>query len=246
MKRFKNKNILVTGGSRGIGRAIVSRFIKEGARVFFIYNSSEDEAKKIIKELNTALINPYKLDVRDYKKAVRVVNAIIKEYGHIDILINNAGITRDSAINEMKYNDFKDVVDTNLFGTFNLVRAVIPHLISRRKGKIINISSVSAIRGVPHQVNYSASKAAILGFTRSLAREVARYDINVNAILPGFIQTDMFDKLNAFSKSVALKNIPLRRVGKPAEVAGLAAYLASKEAAYITGQTFVIDGGISI
>ncbi len=246
MKRFKNQNILITGGSRGIGRAIVSRFIKEGARVFFIYNSGEDETKKIIKELNTALINPYKLDVRDYKKTVRVVNAIVKEYGHIDILINNAGITRDSAINEMKYNDFKDVVDTNLFGTFNFVRAVIPHLISRRKGKIINISSVSAIRGVPHQVNYSASKAAILGFTRSLAREVARYDINVNAILPGFIQTDMFDKLNAFSKSVALKNIPLRRVGKPAEVAGLAAYLSSKEAAYITGQIFVIDGGISI
>lgn len=246
MKRFKNRNILITGGSRGIGRAIVSRFIKEGARVFFIYNSSEDEAKKFIKELNTALINPYKLDVRDYKKAVRVVNGIVKEYGYIDILVNNAGITRDCAINEMKYNDFKDVVDTNLFGTFNLVRAVIPHLISRRKGKIINISSVSAVRGVPHQVNYSASKAAILGFTRSLAREVARYNINVNAILPGFIQTDMFDKLNAFSKSAALKNIPLRRVGKPAEVAGLAAYLSSKEAAYITGQIFVIDGGISI
>lgn len=246
MKRFLNKNILVTGGSRGIGRAIVGRFIKEGARVFFAYNSSEDEAKKFIKELNSASINSYKLDVRDYKKAGCVVDTIIKEYERIDILVNNAGITRDSAINEMKYKDFKDVLDTNLLGTFNLVRAVIPHMISRRDGKIINISSVSAIKGIPHQVNYSASKAAILGFTRSLAREVARYNINVNAVLPGFIQTDMFDNLNAFSKSAALKNIPLGRVGKPAEVAGLVAYLSTKEASYITGQIFVIDGGVSI
>lgn len=246
MKRFKNKNILVTGGARGIGRAIVNRFVKEGARVFFTYNSSEDEAKKFIKEIDTGFVNSYKLDVRDYKKAGSVVNNIIKEYKRIDVLVNNAGITRDSPLNEMKYKDFKDVIDTNILGIFNLSRAVIPYMISRREGRIINISSVSAVKGIPHQVNYSASKAAILGFTRSLAKELARFNINVNVVCPGFIETDMFNKLNAFSKSMAIKNIPLGRIGKPDEVAGLVAYLSSREAVYITGQIFVIDGGVSI
>lgn len=245
MKRFKNKNILVTGGARGIGKAIVKRFVKEGARVFFTYNSSKNEAKFLSREL-TGVTYEYKLDVRDFKKSESAVNRIIKEYAYIDILINNAGITADNSIQDMRCDEFRNVIDTNLMGVFNLSKSVIPHMVSRRKGRIVNISSISAIKGVSQQINYSASKAAILGFSRSLAKEVARFNITVNAVCPGFIETDMFNKLPAFSRSSALKNIPLGRIGKSQEVAGLVAYLSSEEAAYITGQVFIIDGGLSI
>ena len=246
MKRFKNKNILVIGGARGIGKAIVRRFINEGARVIFTYYLSETQAKEFIKELNTELVSAYRLDVRNHKRVKLLIDSIIKEYQYVDVLINNAGITRDNPIHKMKYKEFKDVIDANLVGVFNLSKVLIPYMISGKEGKIINISSVSAIKGIAYQTNYSASKAAILGLTRSLAKEVARFNINVNSICPGFIKTDMFNELNAFSRSNAIKYIPLGRIGKPEEVAGLVAYLSSKEASYITGGAFIIDGGLSI
>lgn len=243
--RFSGKNILVTGGATGIGEAIVKRFMLEGARVFFTYNSSLVNAKRIMLEHKGKSLKAYKLDVRKYKDSLALVRNIIRLYGHIDILVNNAGITLDLPFENMSYDEFKKVIDTNLIGVFNLSKALIPYMIKGHSGKIINISSVSAVKGVPLQVNYSSSKSAILGFTRSLAKEVARYDITVNSVCPGFIETDMFNRLNAFSKSNSVKYIPLGRIGKPEEVAGLVAYLSSDEASYITGQSFVIDGGLS-
>ena len=246
MKRFKNKNILVTGGARGIGKAIVRRFIDEGARVLFTYYLSEIQAKIFLKELKAKHAQAYKLDVRNRRDVRILIGDLVKEYGKIDILINNAGITKDNSIEKMKHKEFKDVIDTNLVGVFNVTKAVIPYMISRKEGKIINISSISAIRGIAYQTNYSASKAAILGFMRSLAREVGRFNIKVNAVCPGFIETDMFNKLSSFSRNNAVRQIPLSRIGRPEEVAGLVAYLSSREADYITGQSFIIDGGLSI
>ncbi len=246
MKNFKGMNILVTGGARGIGKAIVERFIRMGARVFFTYNNSSNEAKKIEKEFGSNRVKAFKLNVANYGDAEKLIKAIIKKYGHIDVLINNAGIVKDRPIVEMTQKDFSDVLNTDLTGVFNLSKIIIPFMIQNKKGAIVNISSFSAIKGVSFQCNYSAAKAAVLGFTRSLGKEVARFNITVNSICPGFIKTEMFDNLHPFVKANAVKSIPLGRVGCPEEVAGLAAYLSSNEATYITGQTFIIDGGLSI
>ena len=244
--RLKGKNILVTGGAKGIGEAVVKRCALEGARVFFTYKASTSEALQLVKKYGGHGVKAFKLDVTNYKKAVAVVNGIIQECERIDILVNNAGITSDKPVLEMKPEEFRGVIETNLTGTFNLCRAVVPYMTTQRRGSIVNISSVSALKGIMWQVNYSASKAGILGLTRSLAKEMARFNINVNAVCPGFIETDMFTHLHPFVRSNALKVVPLERIGRTEEVAGLVAYLASNEAAYITGQSFVIDGGLTL
>jgi len=246
MKRFKDKNILVTAGAKGIGEAIVKRFIREGARVFFTYNTSRAKAQEI--EENTAgdKAKAYKLDVTDYKKGEALVKKITREYGGIDILVNNAGIAKDKPISEMSIEDFNEVIDVDLAGVFNMSKIVISYMMLKKKGVIVNISSVAAIKGGSFQISYSAAKSGILGLTRSLAKEVARFNINVNSVCPGFIRTDMFNKMPPFARANGINKVPLGRIGQAEEVAGLVAYLSSKEASYITGQFFIIDGGLSI
>ncbi|MEI8011770.1 MAG: 3-oxoacyl-ACP reductase family protein [Candidatus Omnitrophota bacterium] len=245
-KKFKGKNILITGGARGIGVALVKRFALEGSNVYFTYKTSSAAALQLAREFDRYGVKAYKLDVTSYKNSVLLVKRIIQEHQHIDILVNNAGITMDKPMQEMKAAEFRDVIETNLTGTFNLCRAVIPYMMTQRKGSIVNVSSVSAIKAVMWQVNYAVSKAGILGLTRTLAKEMARYNINVNAVCPGFIETDMLLTMHPHVRSNLSKIIPLGRIGRTEEVAGLVAYLASNEATYITGQSFIIDGGLSI
>ena len=251
---IKNKKAIVTGGTRGIGRAIVKELATNTSYknvlsdVAFIYNKSDDAAQELVNELENSKTKIYaiKADVSSYDETQKAISEAIEKLGGIDFLINNAGITRDTLLLRMSEKDFDDVINANLKSVFNCTKAVLKNLISQRSGRIVNISSVVALIGNPGQANYVASKAGIIGFTKSVAREVASRGINVNAIAPGFIKSDMTDKLTEDQKQKLVQNIPLGRIGLPENIAKMVAFLCSEDADYITGQVITVDGGLTM
>lgn len=241
-KELEGKVAIVTGGSRGIGRAIALELAQAGARVVVNFRSDSSSADAVA-ELTGGLA--VQADISTTDGANALVAAAEEAYGPIDILVNNAGITRDGLLMQMEDAAWDDVLATNAGGCFRMSRAVIASMVRRRAGCIINLTSVSGIRGNSGQVNYSASKAAIIGMTRSLAKEVGKRKIRVNAVAPGFIETDMTKTLPDMVIDGAKKVIPMRRLGQPDEIAPIVRFLAGPGGAYITGQTFVVDGGMS-
>lgn len=242
-----SKNAIVTGGSRGIGKAICFELASRNNNIIIIYRSSDDEAEKLKNEIISKYdvkVETIKADVANFKDAQEIVSRVNEEFGSVDILVNSAGITRDKLLMRMKEEDFDDVIDVNLKGTFNYMKAVTNIMLKQRSGKIINISSVVGVTGNAGQLNYAASKAGIIAMTKSLAKEIGSRGININAIAPGFIETDMTSVLSEKITENVLKNIPLNRFGKAEEVASLVGFLSSNEASYITGQVISIDGGI--
>ena len=244
--RFENQVAIVTGAGRGIGHAIAVRLGSEGARVACV-SRSEQNARRTADELNVAHADsakPYAVDVSDHAAVQKVGAQILENFGKADILINNAGVTRDGLSMRMSIEDWDTVINTNLRGAFNFVQAVQRSMIKQRSGRIINISSVIGLIGNAGQTNYAASKAGLIGLTKSLARELASRSITVNAIAPGFIVTDMTGALSDEIQKQIIGRIPLGRVGEPIDVASSVAFLASAEARYITGQVLCVDGGM--
>ena len=243
---LNGKTALVTGASRGIGRAIALRLAEDGANVAVIYAGSADKAEAVVNEITALGVNAkaYRCNVADSAAVNETVKAVTNDLGKIDILVNNAGITRDGLMLRMKDEDFDAVLDTNLKGAFNMIRACYSGFIRKKSGRIINISSVSGIMGNAGQANYSASKAGVIGLTKSVARELDSRGITCNAVAPGFIQTDMTENLG--DNNPLLNSIPLGRMGKPEDIAAAVAFLASDSAAYITGEVLKVDGGLAI
>lgn len=243
---LNGKTALVTGASRGIGRAIALRLAEDGANVAVIYAGSADKAEAVVNEITALGVNAkaYRCNVADSAAVNETVKAVTNDLGKIDILVNNAGITRDGLMLRMKDEDFDAVLDTNLKGAFNMIRACYSGFIRKKSGRIINISSVSGIMGNAGQANYSASKAGVIGLTKSVARELASRGITCNAVAPGFIQTNMTENLG--DNNPLLNSIPLGRMGKPEDIAAAVAFLASDSAAYITGEVLKVDGGLAI
>lgn len=243
-----NKVALVTGASRGIGRAIVRVICEAGADCAFTYSRDRVSAQSLAEEVmgigRKAL--PFQLDARDFEGAKTLIEEVKKEFGKLDILVNNAGITRDKSLMMMSKEDWSDVIDTNLTGVFNATRACIITFLKQKSGNIVNISSVSGVHPLPGQVNYAAAKAGVIGFTKSLAKEVAPYNIRVNAVAPGFIDTEMTAALGEKNREKFLSMIPLGRFGTPDEVAKVVLFLLGSESGYITGQTIQLDGGLGI
>lgn len=242
------KNALVTGAGRGIGKAIALELAAKGAFVIVNYNGSKDAAEQTVAEIKAAGGDAvaYQCSVSDYEACGAMITALIKEYTHIDILVNNAGITRDGLLMKMSEEDFDAVINTNLKGCFNTIRHMSRYFLKQRAGKIINISSVSGILGNAGQANYSASKAGVIGLTKAVARELASRGINVNAVAPGFVETDMTDTLSDSVKENLKSQIPLGKIGHPQDIAKAVAFLASPDANYITGQVLSVDGGMAI
>jgi 3-oxoacyl-[acyl-carrier protein] reductase len=242
------KVALVTGASRGIGKEIAKTLAAAHALVVVNYNGSKAAAEAVVEEIKAAggEAVAYGCNVSDFESCGQMIEALIKEYKHIDILVNNAGITRDGLLMRMSSEDFDAVVDTNLKGSFNTIRHLSRYLLKQRAGKIINISSVSGVMGNAGQANYSASKAGVIGLTKSVARELASRGINVNAVAPGYVTTDMTDAMPENAKEAVLSQIPLGRPGSTADIAKAVLFLASPDSDYITGQVLSVDGGMCI
>lgn len=241
-----NKVAFITGATRGIGRQIAITLAKEGFDIAINYRKENEdliETKKMVEDQKVKCFT-VQGDVSSFEDSERMVKDIIEDFNHIDILVNNAGITKDMLLMRMKKEDFESVIDVNLVGTFNITKNVIPYMMKNRSGRIINVSSVVGISGNAGQTNYSASKAGIIGFTKSLAKEVGSRNILVNAVAPGFIETQMTDVLKDKVKEEISKTIPLKRMGTVEDVANVVKFLASKDSSYITGQVINIDGGM--
>lgn len=243
---LEGKIAVVTGASRGIGRAIALRLASQGAVVIVNYNGSKERAEGVKAEIDAAGGNAmlYQCDVSDYGSCETFIEDVVERYHRLDILINNAGITRDGLLMKMSEDDFDKVIDTNLKGAFHTIRFASRQMIKQRSGRIINMASVVGVTGNAGQANYAASKAGVIGLTKAASREFASRGITVNAIAPGFIETDMTDVLSDKVKEASVAQIPLGVFGKPEQVAAAAAFLASEEAGYITGQVLHVDGGM--
>lgn len=241
-----NKVALITGGTRGIGKEIAYTLAEGNYDIIINYRTENEELMKLKKEIEQKRVRCLLLkgDVSNFEDCKKIVEEAINRMNHIDVLVNNAGITKDMLLMRMKPEDFNEVINVNLIGTFNMTKNVINYMMKERKGRIINVSSVVGISGNAGQTNYAASKAGIIGFTKSLAKEVASRNILVNAIAPGFIQTDMTNILKENVKDEIAKTIPLKRMGTAKDVANVVKFLVSEDSSYITGQVIQVDGGM--
>ncbi len=242
------KIAIVTGASRGIGREVAVMLAAKGAIVIVNYNGSAAKAEEVVKEIEMlgGKAEAVQCNVSDYEKAEELLSYVIKQYGKVDILVNNAGITRDNLLMKMSEEDFDDVLNTNLKGAFNCIRHVARQMLKQKGGRIINMSSVSGVLGNAGQANYCASKAGLIGLTKSVARELASRGITVNAVAPGFIDTEMTQVLPEAVKAAAVEQIPMKHFGSTKDIANTVAFLASEEAGYITGQVISVDGGMAM
>ena len=245
--RLANKTALITGGSRGIGEAIVRHFAAEGCQVAFTYRSSAEKAQKIIDDLSATgvKIKAYQSDAASFEQAENLVKQVIEDFERIDILINNAGITKDTLMLRMNEEQWDAVINTNLKSVYNLTKHILRPMMKNRSGAIINMGSVVGVFGNAGQANYAASKAGIIGFSKSIAKEVGSRNIRCNVVAPGFIETEMTEELDDKTKDAYLSNIPLKRLGKGEEIAKVCAFLGSDDGAYITGQTVSVCGGLN-
>ena len=246
MNLLEGKTAIITGGSRGIGKAIVEIFVKQGANVAFTYSSSSDAAKAIENKLSSknVKVKSYKSDASNFEEAQLLAASVLEEFGSIDILVNNAGITKDNLLMRMSEEDFDRVIQVNLKSVFNMTKAVQRTMLKQRKGSIINMSSVIGVKGNAGQSNYAASKAGIIGFTKSMAIELGSRNIRSNAIAPGFIVTEMTEELGEETIKQYFEAIPLKRGGTPEEIANTCVFLGSDMSSYITGQVLNVDGGM--
>ena len=245
---LEKKIAVITGGSRGIGRAIALAMAKEGADIAVIYAGSAEKAAEVCAQAEGYGVKAiaYQCDVADFAATEAVVNRIYGDFGRIDILVNNAGITRDGLVMQMREADFDNVIAVNLKGAFNMIRHTARQFAKQRSGRIINVSSVSGLMGNSGQANYSASKAGLIGLTKTIAKELASRGITCNAIAPGFIETDMTEAMPESAKKALAEIIPVGKTGKPEDIAALAVFLASEYAGYITGEVIKVDGGLYI
>lgn len=245
---LKDKKVVITGGSRGIGKAIALGMAKEGADIAIIYSGNDEAAKETCSEVQSLgrEAKSFKCDVANFEDCNKTINEIIAEFGRIDVLVNNAGITRDGLILTLKEKDFDDVINTNLKGAFNMIKPASKNMMRNKKGTIINITSVSGMMGNAGQANYAAAKAGMIGLTKTVAKELAQRGITCNAIAPGFVETQMTDKLSEDVKNAVKDMVPLGRMAKPEDIANMAVFLASEKASYITGEIIKVDGGLYI